>query len=105
MSIQSASPVDGRPGDGADDQQHANGRVSAIQNALREADEWLRAEAERERCLHLPSRVFGECDGAHELRGGPRWTDLPDDPPLGEEEARAIEVINWWLKDSQPTFD
>jgi AcrR family transcriptional regulator len=36
------------------------------------------------------------------LSGAPCWTDLPDELPLGEEDGRAIEVINWWLKGESP---
>jgi AcrR family transcriptional regulator len=36
------------------------------------------------------------------LSGAPCWTDLPDELLLGEEDGRAIEVINWWLKGESP---
>ena len=76
--------------------------LDAAHEALLQAEEWMSAEGERQRGMHMPTRVFGECEDARERRGGPCFADLPDELPLGEEDARAVEVINWWLKDESP---
>jgi hypothetical protein len=103
MATLDALPLDGQ----ADTASDAGGLIGisipdSAHEALRQAEEWLAAEGERQRHMHMPSRMFGECEGARERRGGPRWSDLPDVLPLGEEDGRAIEVINWWLKDESP---
>ena len=67
------------------------------EEALRQADERLAARAEREKHLHLPTRIVGECLGDHLRRGARRWTDMPDEPPLGEEGGTAWTPDNLWL--------
>ena len=65
--------------------------------ALRFFDEHLAIKAEQERRLYLPARIVGECPGDHRRRGGPEWTDMPDEPPLGEEGGTAWTPDNLWL--------
>ena len=73
--------------------------------ALRMADERLAARAERERHLHMPTRIFGECAGDHLRRGARLWTDLPDVLPLGEEGGSAWTPDNWWLREDTVDVD
>lgn len=103
MAALDTLPLDGQAGTASDACELIGiFTLDAAHEALRQADEWLAEEGERQRHMHMPTRVFGECEGARERRGGPCWTDLPDELPLGEEDGRAIEVINWWLKDESP---
>ncbi|HET9111837.1 MAG TPA: hypothetical protein VFN78_13490 [Ktedonobacterales bacterium] len=73
----------------------------AAEAAIRAIDERMAARAERERCLHLPTRIVGECRGDHLRRGAPNWVDLPDVLPLGEEGGTAWTPDNAWLREEQ----
>lgn len=66
--------------------------------ALRFFDEHLAIKAEQERHMYLPARIVGECAGDHQRRGAPEWTDMPDEPPLGEEGGTAWTPDNLWLR-------
>lgn len=100
MSTLDTWPLDGQAGTASEAAELIGiFTLDAAHEALRQAEERLSAEGDRQRHMHMPTRVFGECEGARERRGAPCWADLPDELPLGEEDGRAIEVINWWLKD------
>lgn len=51
--------------------------------------------------LHLPTHIFGECLADHLRRGAPSWTDMPDEPPLGEEGGTAWTPDNAWLREEE----
>ncbi len=51
--------------------------------------------------LHLPTRIFGECTADHLRRGAPCWSDMPDEPPLGEEGGTAWTPDNAWLHEEE----
>ena len=70
-----------------------------VDAALRFFDERLAIKAEQERHWHLPARIVGECVGDHLRRGAPEWTDMPDEPPLGEEGGTAWTPDNVWLRE------
>lgn len=73
----------------------------AAEAALREFDERRAARAERERRMHLPTRIIGECAGDHVRRGAPVWADPPEVMPLGEEGGTAWTPDNAWLREEQ----
>jgi hypothetical protein len=70
--------------------------------AMRFFDEHLAMRAEQERHLHLPARIVGESAGDHLRRRAPEWTDMPDEPPLGEEGGTAWTPDNLWLREEAP---
>ncbi|MDE3230963.1 MAG: hypothetical protein KGO05_13875 [Chloroflexota bacterium] len=71
----------------------------SAQMVIRLVDERLAIRAEREKHMYLPTRIVGECLGDHLRRGARRWTDMPDEPPLGEEGGTAWTPDNLWLRD------
>jgi hypothetical protein len=77
----------------------------AADETLHMADERLLTRAERERHLHMPTRIFGESIGDHLRRGARLWTDLPDVLPLGEEGGSAWTPDNWWLREDTVDVD
>ncbi len=77
-------------------------RLSAAEAAIRAVDARLAARAEREKHLHLPARIAGECPGDHQRRGAPDWIDMPDAMPLGEEGGTAWTPDNAWLREETP---
>ncbi len=81
-----------------DEQREVIGALSA-EGAIRLIDEHLAVRAERERHLHMPARIAGECLGDVLRRGAPLWTDMPDEPPLGEEGGTAWTPDNLWLRE------
>ena len=74
-------------------------RLKAAEAMIHAIDARLAARAEREKHLHLPSRIVGECAGDHLRRGAPDWVDMPDEPPLGEEGGTAWTPDNLWLRE------
>lgn len=67
--------------------------------AERAFDERLTMSGQHAGSLHLPARMFGECEGDHLRRGAPLWSDMPDEPPLGEEGGTAWTPDNAWLRE------
>ena len=83
----------------SDERQAVSETLSAAEAAIRLVDEHLAARAEREKHLHMPARIAGECPGDQARRGAPLWTDMPDEPPLGEEGGTAWTPDNLWLRE------
>lgn len=82
-----------------EEQRAALDPLEAAETAIRLIDERLAARAEREKHMHLPARIAGECVGDHQRRGAPLWTVMPDEPPLGEEGGTAWTPDNLWLRE------
>ncbi len=83
----------------SEEPQVARDSLSAAEAAIRLIDEHMVARAEREKHLHMPARIAGECAGDHLRRGAPLWTEMPDEPPLGEEGGTAWTPDNLWLRE------
>lgn len=81
----------------AEERRARNDTLLTAEEAIRLVDERLAARGEREKRLHLPTRIVGECLGDHLRRGARRWTEMPDEPPLGEEGGTAWTPDNLWL--------
>ncbi len=71
----------------------------AAEAAIRAFDKRRAAQAERERRMHLPTRIVGECLGDCMRRGAPTWAEPPDVMPLGEEGGTAWTPDNAWLRE------
>jgi len=82
-----------------EERQEARDPIVAAEEMIRQIDEHLAARAEREKHLHMPARIAGECAGDQLRRGAPLWTDMPDEPPLGEEGGTAWTPDNLWLRE------
>lgn len=83
----------------SDERREARDPLTAAEAEMRLIDEHLAARAEREKHLHMPARIAGECTGDHQRRGAPLWTQMPDEPPLGEEGGTAWTPDNLWLRE------
>lgn len=83
----------------SNEQREARDLLAEAQTAIRLVDAHLAARAEREKHLHMPARIAGECAGDHLRRGAPLWTEMPDEPPLGEEGGTAWTPDNLWLRE------
>ncbi len=85
----------------AEERRARNDPLLTAEEAIRLLDERLAARAEHEKHLHLPTRIVGECLGDHLRRGARRWTEMPDEPPLGEEGGTAWTPDNLWMHEEK----